>query len=211
MPFKNIDRTPASHGSDRRPEAREFWVGTPEFIIQSRETEELVALSLNAAETGTLQKVAIEVMESGSKVQHDDQVYITDVLLVHVRKIDRDRNPSPRAPWVAKPKGSAMNNAGCIAALSEDSASRLWIGSPRPCTIVYNLHGLDHESESATTNLGSVQLPLNNGGRGLQSKHLLPLVLPQKAARVSNLGSVGRLTTTCQAGEMVNSFYSAFN
>lgn len=68
MPFKNIDRTPASHGSDRRPEAREFWVGTPEFIIQSRETEELVALSLNAAETGTLQKVAIEVMEGGSKV-----------------------------------------------------------------------------------------------------------------------------------------------
>ncbi|KAJ6576264.1 hypothetical protein B0H10DRAFT_2443856 [Mycena sp. CBHHK59/15] len=102
---------------------------------------------------------------------------------------------------ICLPQANKMNNAGCIAALSEDSASRLWIGSPRPRTIVYNLHGLDHESESATTNLGSVQLPLNNGGRGLQSEHLLPLVLPQKAARVSNLGSVGRLTT-CQAGEM---------
>ncbi|KAJ7321051.1 hypothetical protein DFH08DRAFT_818869 [Mycena albidolilacea] len=67
MPFRNIDITPASHGSDRRPEAREFWVGTPEFITQSRETEELAALPLNTAETGTLQKVAIEVMEGESK------------------------------------------------------------------------------------------------------------------------------------------------
>jgi hypothetical protein len=67
MPFSNIDITPASHGSDRRPEAREFWVGTPEFITQSRETEELAALPLNTAETGTSQKVAIEVMEGESK------------------------------------------------------------------------------------------------------------------------------------------------
>ncbi|KAJ6568669.1 hypothetical protein B0H19DRAFT_1065485 [Mycena capillaripes] len=41
MPFKNIDRTPASHKSDRRPEV---------------------------PETGTLQEVAIEVMEGRNKV-----------------------------------------------------------------------------------------------------------------------------------------------
>ncbi|KAJ7310052.1 hypothetical protein DFH08DRAFT_823328 [Mycena albidolilacea] len=67
MLFRNIDITPVSHGSDRRPEAREFSVGMPEFITQSRETEELVALPLNTAETGTSQKVAIEVMEGESK------------------------------------------------------------------------------------------------------------------------------------------------
>ncbi|KAJ7877587.1 hypothetical protein B0H14DRAFT_3130191 [Mycena olivaceomarginata] len=57
----------ATEMPDRRPEAREFWVGTPEFITQSKETEERAVLPLNTAETGTSQKVAIQVMEGESK------------------------------------------------------------------------------------------------------------------------------------------------
>ncbi|KAJ7923304.1 hypothetical protein B0H13DRAFT_1865113 [Mycena leptocephala] len=58
-----MEMTPALHGSARRPEAWEFRVRRPEFITQSRGTEEIGALPSNTAEMGTSQKVAKENME----------------------------------------------------------------------------------------------------------------------------------------------------
>lgn len=64
--FKSIDMTPASPGSDRRPEIREFRGPIPELSTHSRQTEELEALPSNTTETGTSQKVA-RVVDMGGE------------------------------------------------------------------------------------------------------------------------------------------------
>ena len=60
--WKHIEMLPASHGSVRGPESREARVLSPEFMIQSRETEDLGKWSSNLVHTCTLQNVAREDM-----------------------------------------------------------------------------------------------------------------------------------------------------
>ncbi|KAJ6543026.1 hypothetical protein B0H19DRAFT_1239191 [Mycena capillaripes] len=80
MSFRHMEKKPVLDGSDRRPEAREFRVRSPEFIAHSRESEELAALPLNTAETGRLQKVVEEDMEGEGKKCRCHVAWVTETV-----------------------------------------------------------------------------------------------------------------------------------
>ncbi|KAJ6533603.1 hypothetical protein B0H19DRAFT_1241571 [Mycena capillaripes] len=93
MSFRHMEKKPVLDGSDRRPEAREFRVRSPEFITRSRESEQLAALPLNIAETGRLQKVAEEDMEGEGK-----NLYLRCAIFTIHPRIWESHAP-PENPW----------------------------------------------------------------------------------------------------------------
>jgi hypothetical protein len=56
-------------GSVRRPEALEWRVRRPAFMIQSREMQDAAAVESNTADTGTLQKVAVAGRGAGMRAE----------------------------------------------------------------------------------------------------------------------------------------------
>jgi hypothetical protein len=65
--FNDIQLTPTLHESVRSPDNWEARVRSPEFITQSRETQELGAWPSNPVDTSTSQKEAREDMKEKAK------------------------------------------------------------------------------------------------------------------------------------------------